>query len=138
MPAPYDSAGTLEVVTDLVANGIRRSEHGFVPVVPPEGSIAEAPQLAAPASAVVGAFRSIPAGMLQDLTAPLVGDVSVVGDMPEARQAVLRLIEGLPELRGFDAGPPANAVGLEALTAAILDINRTPGGQAHLRLAGVS
>ena len=55
----------------------------------------------------------------------------VVGDDDDARAIVLDLIDGIPDLRAFDAGSLANAVGIEAFAAALLTVNLRHKGEAH-------
>ena len=50
---------------------------------------------------------------------------------------VLDLIDGIPELRAFDAGSLANAVGIEAFSAALLTVNLRHKGKGTLRLEGI-
>jgi predicted dinucleotide-binding enzyme len=43
----------------------------------------------------------------------------------------------MPGLRAFDAGSLANAMGIEALTAALITVNIRHKGQASVHLSGV-
>jgi predicted dinucleotide-binding enzyme len=47
------------------------------------------------------------------------------------------LAEGIPDLRAFDAGSLANALALEAMTAALITVNMRHRGQASIHLTGV-
>ena len=68
---------------------------------------------------------------------PMEGDVLVCADDAEAKQAALALVGEVADLRGIDAGPLANAVTVEAMTAVLLGINRRYKVSAGLRVVGV-
>jgi hypothetical protein len=85
----------------------------------------------------VAAFHLIPASELGDLDHPLHTDVLVAADDDSARTAVMDLIDAMPGLRAFDAGSLANAMGIEALTAALITINIRHKGQSSVHLSGV-
>jgi hypothetical protein len=120
-----------------MANGVEKRGRAFVPVVPPEGSLAAAVQAAAPAARVVAAFHHVPAKAMAAIDEPLHGDVLVASDDDDARVSVLDLVDGLPALRGLDAGPLANALGIEALLAAMLTVNLRHQGESTLHLEGI-
>lgn len=120
-----------------MANGLERVGDEFRPVLPPEGSLAAAVQAAAPRSRVVAAFQHVPAAAFAKLEEPLASDVVVCGDDAGARRVVVELIAGIPDLRGFDGGSLANAVGLEAFAAVLLSVNIRHSGKGTLRLVGV-
>ncbi|MCX7622079.1 MAG: hypothetical protein N2037_14705, partial [Acidimicrobiales bacterium] len=63
-------------------------------------------------------------------------DVLVTGDDREAREQVLTLVRDAG-LRGFHAGPLANAVAAEALTPVLIAINRQFKCHAGIRITGV-
>jgi hypothetical protein len=94
-------------------------------------------QAAAPGAHVAAAFQHIPAAALADLERPVDGDVVVCADDDDARDTVLMLANSIPDLRGFDGGSLANAIGIEAFAALILTINLRHRGKASLRLIGV-
>jgi NADPH-dependent F420 reductase len=120
-----------------MANGVEKRGRAFVPAVPPEGSLAAAVQAAVPAARVVAAFHHVPAKAMAAIDQPLHGDVLVASDDDDARVAVLDLVDGLPDLRGLDAGPLANALGIEALLAAMLTVNLRHQGESTLRFEGI-
>ena len=60
----------------------------------------------------------------------------VVGD-DEGRPSVLDLIDGIPDLRALDAGPLANAIGIETFSAALLTVNLRHKGEGSLRIEGI-
>lgn len=120
-----------------MANGLEKVGREFHPVLPAEGSISQAVQAAAPAARVVAAFHLVPASALADLDAPLESDVIVVGDDDAARTTVLDLVVGIPDLRAFDGGSLANAVGIEAFAALLISLNLRHRGKGTLRLVGL-
>jgi len=119
-----------------MANGLEKHGRHFVPVRSPAGSIAAEVKAAAPGAYVVAAFHLVPAAALADISRPLSGDVLVVGD-EEGRPTVLELIDAIPDLRAFDAGPLENAIGLETFAAALLTVNLRHKGEGSLRIEGV-
>lgn len=120
-----------------MANGLEKVDTEFRPVFPPEGSLAAAVQAAAPDARVVAAFQHVPAAAFALLDEPLESDVMVCSDDDEARTDVLHLVRGMPDLRGFDAGSLANAIGIEGFAAALLSVNLRHKGRGTLRLLGV-
>jgi NADPH-dependent F420 reductase len=119
-----------------MANGLEKRDRHFVPVRSPAGSIAAEVKAVVPAAEVVAAFHLVPAAALADISQPLTGDVLVVGD-DAGRATVLDLVESIPHLRAFDAGPLENAMGLEAFAAALLTVNVRHKGAGSLRIEGV-
>jgi 8-hydroxy-5-deazaflavin:NADPH oxidoreductase len=119
-----------------MANGLRKEGRQFVPVMSPAGSIAAEVKAVAPGALVVAAFHLVPAAALGDISHPLAGDVLVVGD-DEGRPTVLDLVDGIPDLRALDAGPLANAVGIETFSAALLTVNLRHKGEGSLRIEGI-
>lgn len=112
-----------------------------VPLVPPKvGTVQLPPEGCAGKRAqeflgedvrVVSAFQNIAAHLLQqDVTIEC--DVLVAGDSKEARQEVIDLISQAG-LKGWHAGPIANAAAAEALTSILIQINR----QGELSHAGI-
>ncbi len=138
VPTAGDHAPQLagKVVVSM-ANGLEKVGREFRPVLPPEGSVSAAVQAAAPDARVVSAFQHVPASSFADLDEPLRGDVVVCADDDEARDVVLDLVASMPELRAFDGGTLANAVGIEAFAALLLSINLRHKGKGSLQLIGV-
>ena len=124
VPTAAAHADTLagKVVVSM-ANGLERIGDEFRAVLPEEGSLAEAVQSAAPGAKVVAAFQHVPAAAFLALDRRLDGDVIVCGDDRDASAAVRQLVEAMPELRAFDGGSLANAVGIEAFAALLLSVN---------------
>jgi 8-hydroxy-5-deazaflavin:NADPH oxidoreductase len=125
-----------KIVVDM-ANGLTKHGREFRPVLPEEGSLARAMQAAVPEARVVAALQHVPAAALGDLDSAIDSDVIVCGDDDVARETVLDLVARIPDLRGFDGGSLANAVGIEAFAAVLLTINLRHKGKASLRLVGV-
>jgi 8-hydroxy-5-deazaflavin:NADPH oxidoreductase len=119
-----------------MANGLEKRGREFRCVVPPEGSIAEAIQAAAPGAKVIAALQHVPAAALGDLDGELASDVLVAGDDDDARTLVLDLIDSIPGLRAYDAGSLHNARGIEAVAASLLTVNLRHQGEATLRITG--
>lgn len=71
---------------------------------------------------VVSAFQNVGAMHLQEDHA-IACDVLVTGNKRAARDTVISLVEALG-LRGWHAGPIANAAAAEALTSVLITINR--------------
>jgi len=123
-------------VVVCMANGLEKVDDEFRAVLPEEGSLAEALQAAVPDACVVAAFQHIPATAFAELDEPLRSDVIVCADADEARARVIALVESISELRAFDGGSLANAVGIEAFAALLLSVNLRHQGKGSLRLAG--
>jgi NADPH-dependent F420 reductase len=71
---------------------------------------------------VVAAFHNVAADKLRSLDR-IDCDVLVCGNKKSARQAAIKLVEGLG-MRGLHAGPIANSAAAEALTSVLITINR--------------
>ena len=138
VPTAKDHADALagKVVIDM-ANGLTKQGREFRPVLPEEGSLAQAMQAAVPEARVAAALQHVPAAALGDLDHAIDSDVIVCADDDAARTTVLDLVAKIPDLRGFDGGSLANAVGIETFAAVLLTINLRHKGKASLRLFGV-
>jgi NADPH-dependent F420 reductase len=143
---PWD--GVLNTVTALndqlagkivisMANALTRWGRDMVPLLPPTGSVTVAVARALPGSRVVGAFHHLPSGVWADLDRTLDADVMVCSDDADATREVVALIDRLPGLRGVDAGSLASALAIEALTPALLEVNRRYKTHAALRITGL-
>jgi NADPH-dependent F420 reductase len=106
--------------------------------LPPEGSAARAAQQRLGESVrLVSAFHNVAAAKLAG-GGTVDCDVLVFGDDRDARETVMALADAAGT-RGIDAGPLANAVVGEALTAVLIGINRrykVPG--AGIRITGIA
>jgi predicted dinucleotide-binding enzyme len=86
---------------------------------------------------VVGAFHHLPAEPWADLDHPLDADVLVCSDDRAATREVSELVDRLPGLRAVDVGGLASALAIEALTPALLEINRRYKTHAAVRITGL-
>ncbi len=134
--APLEEALAAKVVISM-ANALTRFGKEMVPLLPPTGSVAMAVARALPRSRVVGAFHHLPAGPWSDLEHPLEADVMVFSDDRDARAEVVGLVNRLPGLRGVESGGLGSALAIEALTPALLEVNRRYKTHAAIRLTGL-
>jgi 8-hydroxy-5-deazaflavin:NADPH oxidoreductase len=105
-------------------------------VLPGTGVSSLAEQVAEAVRAPVAAgLHSLPAAHLACEELPD-DDVLVCGD-GEAKRLALELAGKLVRGRALDAGPLANARGLEGMTAVILNLNRRYGGAASVKITGI-
>lgn len=112
-----------------------------VPLVPPKvGTVQLPPEGSAGKRAqdylgedvmVVSAFQNVAAHLLQQ-DVHIECDVLVSGNKKDARQRVIELISQAG-MKGYHAGPIANAAAAEALTSVLIQINR----QGELSHAGI-
>ena len=138
VPTATQHVGALSgKVVIAMANGLTKVDREFRPVLPAEGSLTMALQAAVPEARVAAALQHVPAAALGDLDHAIDSDVIVCADHDGARTTVLDLVAKIPDLRGFDGGSLANAVGIEAFAAVLLTINLRHKGKASLRLVGV-
>lgn len=116
-----------------VASDLRFTDRGVLPGRLGR-SLAEelADALAAPLAA---GFQSLAAAHLA-ASEPSEEDVFVCGDEEAAKSPALDLGARLVAGRAIDAGPLANARGLEAMTAVIISVNRRYKVRAGIRLTG--
>lgn len=104
--------------------------------LPAAGSAAqEAQEILGEDVQVVSAFQNVAAHHLQEGKG-LDCDVLVSGNAKEAREQVIALVEACG-MRGFHAGPLANAAAAEALTSVIININRSHKCHAGIRITGL-
>jgi NADPH-dependent F420 reductase len=136
-------ASTLELVKDVLQGKILIDV--TVPLVPPkvakvqmpeEGSAGQIAQtLLGKEVSVVSAFQNVAAHHLQEGKG-LDCDVLVTGNNIEAREVVIGLVEAAG-MRGFHAGPIANAAAAEALTSVLIAINRRYKCHAGIQITGL-
>lgn len=135
-------AGALDAIAPTLAGKILIDT--TVPLVPPKVGTVQLPPQGCSALAlrerlgeevrIVSAFQNVAAEKLRSLE-PLDCDVLVCSDDKEARELVVGLAERAG-LRGFNAGPLANAVAAEALTSILITINRQFKCHAGIRIVG--
>ncbi len=102
-----------------------------VPLIPPVGTVqlpekgsaaVQAQDFLGAGVQVVSAFQNLGAMHLREDHA-IACDVLVTGNKHSARALVIKLVEALG-LKGWHAGPLANAAAAEALTSVLITINR--------------
>lgn len=87
---------------------------------------------------VVSAFQNVSAGKLKNVDELMDTDVLVCGDDDSAKDEIIALVRAAG-MRGLDAGPLANSVASEALTAVLYFINRKYKSKgAGIRITGVN
>jgi NADPH-dependent F420 reductase len=133
--SPLSTALEGKVVVSM-ANALAKQGREFLALVPPRGSVAAAVQAALPGSMVSASFHHLPASEMEKLSTPLVADVMVCSDRPEATEATLSLVDRIEGLRGVDAGSLAQAAPIEAFTAVLITVNIRHKVHAALQLAG--
>ena len=85
---PLASALAGKVVVSM-ANALVKEGREFLALVPPRGSIAATLQAVLPESLLSASFHHLPASEMESLTTPMVADVLVCSDHPEATEATL-------------------------------------------------
>ena len=148
LSVPYDAhASTLEAVKDHLVGKILVDV--TVPIVPPKIRQVTVPKGGAAALEaqtlldgtdvrVVSAFQNVSATHLKKLGHPVECDVLVCGDDDDAKEDVIQLVKAAG-MRGFDAGPLANAVATEALTPVLMYMNKRYGVPGTgLRITGLA
>ncbi len=144
LSVPYSAhAKTLEAVKDKLGGKILVDvtvPTAFPePVFVPDGKAAglEAQAIVGDDVRVVSAFQNVSAGKLKKLNTTVDTDVLVTGDDQDAKKDVIALVDAAG-MRGIDAGPLANSVAAEALTAVLYYVNKTYKVRgAGIRITGV-
>jgi len=116
-----------------------------VPLVPPKVGTVQLPSAGSAGQLaqallgddvrVVSAFQNVAADHLKSEHS-LDCDVLVCGNDPQARAAVVTLVEACG-MRGFQAGPINNAAAAEALTSVLITLNRQFKCHAGIRITGL-
>lgn len=120
-----------------MVNAMTRLGQRMAPLVLPTGSVAVALAQAVPKARVVGAFHHLPAGPLGDPAATLDCDVMVFGELREAKDELIQVVNEVPGLRGVDVGGLASGLAVEALTAALVEVNRRYKVHSAVRVTGL-
>jgi NADPH-dependent F420 reductase len=124
-------------VVVTVVNALKFGKSGAMAVLDlPAPSCAHQIQDLAPEAKVVVAYNNLPAAALQERH-PVDSDVLVCGKSREAREAVVELTTAIPGCRALDAGPLANALIIEGMTALIINLNKRYGGEASIAISGL-
>jgi len=124
-------AATVSALTNLEkkvvispVNPMQRSDIFFF-APPPEGSAALLLQkLLPPGTRICTAFNNVAANRWRALDQPLDYSVAVCGDDAGAKQVVRQVVESVPDLKAFDAGPLRVSPLIEAITPLLLNIAR--------------
>lgn len=143
LTVPYaHHASTLESVKAAVQGKIVVDV--TVPLRPPKVGTVQLPEAGSAAQEaqallgdevrVVSAFQNVAAHHLQEGQG-IACDVLVSGQK-DARAEVIKLVEACG-MRGFSAGPLANAAAAEALTSILININRAHKCHAGIRITGI-
>jgi len=132
-PLAAELAGTVVI---SMANALVKEGREFMALLPPRGSVAATIQAVLPHSLVSASFHHLPASEMEQLATPLVADVMVCSDHPEATAATVALVECIDGLRGVDAGSLAQAAPIEAFTAVLITINIRHKVHAAVQLTG--
>ena len=122
-----------------VVNALKFGKSGAIAIQGdelPAQSCAHQIQDLAPEAKVVVAYNNLPAAGLQERES-LGADVLVCGKSKAAREEVVELTKAIPGTRALDAGPLANALIIEGMTAVIIQLNKRYGGEASLSVAGL-
>jgi NADPH-dependent F420 reductase len=126
-----------KIVVDCV-NPLGFDKRGPYPLRVDEGSAAEQAQALLPEATVVAAFHHVSAVLLADPEVEAFElDVLVLGEVREAVDLVIGLVEAIPGMRGVYAGRLRNAGQVEALTANLIAINRRYKAHSGLRVTDV-
>jgi 8-hydroxy-5-deazaflavin:NADPH oxidoreductase len=132
---PLASALAGKVVVSM-ANALAKQGREFLALVPPRGSVAATIQSVLAESLVSASFHHLPASEMEKLTTPVVADVLVCSDHPEATSATVDLVDRIDGLRGVDAGSLAQAAPIEAFTAVLITVNIRHKVHAAMQLTG--
>jgi NADPH-dependent F420 reductase len=132
--APYAGG---KIVVDCV-NPLGFDKRGPYPLPVEAGSAAEQAQALLPDATVVAAFHHVSAVLLADPEVTSFDlDVLVLGEVREAVQTVIGLVDVIPGMRGIYAGRLRNAGQVEALTANLIAINRRYKAHSGIRVTDV-
>jgi NADPH-dependent F420 reductase len=126
-----DAIGETPVLS--VASDVTFTDTGVLPGRPARSLAEELSEIVR--APVASGLQSLSAAHLAAAEPPD-EDALVCGDDTEAKEQALELVGRLVGGRAIDAGPLANSRALEAMTAVILNVNRTYGVTAGIRLTG--
>ena len=124
-------------VVICMANALTRIGKEFQPLVPPRGSVAASVQAAVPSCRVAAALHHVPAKELGDLDHPIISDVLICSDHPDATQCTSEIIAKVPDMRPLDAGGLSQATPIESFTAVLLQLNVRYKTRVALRFTGI-
>ena len=124
-------------VVICMANALTRIGKEFQPLVPPRGSVAASVQAAVPSCRVAAALHHVPAKELGDLDHPIISDVLICSDHPDATQCTSEIVAKVPDMRPLDAGGLSQATPIESFTAVLLQLNVRYKTRVALRFTGI-
>jgi hypothetical protein len=124
VPTVNGLSGLERKVVVSPVNPMQRSDiFYFAP--PPEGSSALLLQkLLPPGARICTAFNNVAASRWRALDETLDYSVAICGDDAGAKQVVREVVESVPNLKAFDAGPLRVSPMIEAVTPLLLNIAR--------------
>lgn len=94
-------------------------------VIPPAGSASHQLRKILPAEIpMLGAFKTLPAHVLEEVGMRMECDTFVFGDNREAKTRFMEIIGRIPTLRPVDVGGLSAAATVEGMTALLIRINR--------------
>jgi len=120
-----------------VANALVKQGREMLALALPRGSVAQALQVALPASKVSAACHHLPAGPLGNLDKTVYADVLVCSDHEDAKDATIALLARIEGIRPLDAGSLAAAGPIEAFTAVLATLNMRYKVRSTLNFAGL-
>lgn len=123
------------VISAVVPLQFSRARVALLPV--PDGSAAEEAQKLLPLSRLAGAFHNLSAQHLLDVSHAIEGDVVVCSGDQEALAAALQLAAEIKGVRGVNGGVLANCRYVEAMTALLININRTYKAETQFKIIGI-
>ena len=109
-------------------------------VIPPEGSGSGHLRTILPSHVpFTGAFKTLPAHVLEDIATPMNCDTFIFGDQKQAKAELARAIGRIPQLRPLDVGGLSAAATLEGMTALVIRMNRKMKSRhGRYRMVGIS
>lgn len=130
---PYRLALTGKLVISMAAQ-LRKADRGMQADMAGGVCVAEMVQRALPDSTVVAAFHHLPAASMIDPAAKIHADVLVCGDDRDAVNQMGELFGAVTTGAFYDAGVLANAIALEAMTAALVAVNLLAKARMSIQL----
>lgn len=135
LTVPFEhAAATLESYADAFAEGsifvdvtvpLQFGKGDVQVIVPPEGSGSRQLRAILPERVpFTGAFKTLPAHVLEEISFTMGCDTFVFGDNKAAREELAGVIHRIPGLRPIDVGGLSAAATLEGMTALVIRINR--------------
>ena len=112
-----------KIFVDVTVPMTREKGKGMVPIPVPEGSSAQMLKKILNPVPVVGAFKTIGAHALLDLSTNIDRDTFVLGPLEE-RKILMDLISEINGIRPINAGPIRESQAIERLVPFLLNINR--------------